>query len=170
MDISEDQVCYHESLLSNPLEVGLRMLILLSRLTKSADLQRLAVYDYLLLHSHDVGNGPASLHPATPVRTGELLVRRNQITHGLYLLETRGLAEREYSNEGIAFRCSKLADPFLQYFESDYAKRCSEVSRWVAESFDAMSSDDLQAFIRSRIGKWGFEFTDEPIEDETATT
>lgn len=167
--LSEDQVCYHESVLSSPLEVGLRMLILLSHLTKSADLHRLAVYDYLLLHSHDLENGPASLHPATPVRTAELLVRRNQITRGLYLLETRNLVVREYSNEGIAFRSSKLAEPFLRYFESDYSKRCSAVSRWVADRFDQMRSDDLQTFIRSRIGNWGFEFTDEPIEEVTGT-
>lgn len=169
-DLNQEQVCYHDSVLSSPLEVGLRMLILLSRLTVTADLHRLAIYDYLLLHSHDLDDGPDSLHPPTPLRTGELLVRRNQITRGLYLLETRGLVERDYSNDGIAFRSSKLAEPFLKYFESGYAKKCSDVSRWVAQTFDGMSSDELQAFIHSRVGKWGVEFTDEPTEDQTAST
>lgn len=168
-DLSEEQMCYHESILSSPLEVGLRMLILLSRLSISADLQRLAIYDYLLLHSHDIENGPPSLHPETPLRSTELLVRRNQITRGLYLLETRGLIEREYSLDGIAFRPSKLASRFLEYFESSYAKKCYEVSAWISTRFDQMSSDALQTFIRSRIGQWGVEFTDEPIEDEAPT-
>lgn len=164
-DVNQEQVCYHDSVLSSPLEVGLRMLILLSRLTITADLHRLAIYDYLLLHSHDLDDGPESLHPPTPLRTGELLVRRNQITRGLFLLETRGLIERDYSTDGIAFRTSKLAEPFLQYFESDYAKKCGNISGWVAQTFDGMSSDELQTFIHSRIGKWGVEFTDEPTED-----
>ncbi len=169
-DVNREQVCYHDSVLSSPLEVGLRMLVLLSHLTIAADLHRLAIYDYLLLHSRDIDEGPESLHPPTPLRTGELLVRRNQITRGLYLLEVRGLVERDYSNDGISFRTSKLAEPFLQYFASDYAKKCSDVSRWVAQTFDGMSSDELQTFIHSRIGKWGVEFTDETAEEWTATT
>lgn len=164
-NIGDNQVCYHETVLSSPLEVALRMLILLSRLTISADIQRLVIYDYLLLHSHDIENGPASLHPATPMRTGELLVRRNQISRGLYLLEARGLVEREYSNQGIAFRTSRLASHFLNYLESQYASRCRIISAWVADNFDVMSSTELQSFIDKWIGKWGLEFSDEP-EDE----
>lgn len=166
--LNDEQVCYHESVLSSPLEVGLRMLVLLSRLSIGADLQRLAIYDYLLLHSHDIENGPPSLHPETPMRSTELLVRRNQITRGLYLLETRGLIDREYSLDGISYRPSKLANLFLDFFESSYVKKCYEVSTWISTRFDQLSSDDLQTFIRSRIGQWGVEFTDEPIEDEAS--
>lgn len=164
-DLDKDQVCYHETVLSSSLEVALRLLILMSNLTKSADIHRLAVYDYLLLHSQDIKGGPESLHPATPVRTGELLVRRTQIMCGLNLLEARGLIEREYSQEGISFRTSQLATAFISYFDSTYAKKCGEVSRWVAKSFDPIESDELQELIRTRIGKWGVEFTDEPTED-----
>jgi hypothetical protein len=164
--MSGQKVCYHESVLSSPLEVALRMLILLSRLSISADLQRLSIYDYLLLHSQDTNGGPPSLHPATPVRTGELLVRRNQITRGLYLLESRGLVERDYLIDGIGFRPSKLASTFLEYFDSPYAKICSDISSWVAAEFDKMTTDELQEYIRTRIGQWGVEFTDEPVEDE----
>jgi hypothetical protein len=166
-DVNQEQVCYHDSILNSPLEVGLRMLFLLSQITIPVDLNRLAIYDYLLLHSQDLDDGPASLHPPTPLRSGELLVRRNQITRGLYLLETRGLVERDYSNEGITFRSSKLVEPFLKYFESEYSIKCSDISRWIAETFDVMSTDQLRTFIHSRIGKWGVEFTDEPIEEET---
>lgn len=167
-EMNHEAVCFHESVLNSPLEVALRTLILLSRVTVSADIQRLAIYDYLLLHSHDIDAGPSSLHPATPIRAGELLVRRGQIDRGLYLLESRGLVERDYSAEGIGFRASNLASHFLNYLESDYARRCDDISLWVAKTFDPMSSQELQAFIRARIGKWGVEFTDEPAEEEAS--
>lgn len=166
----ESPLCYHESVLNSPLEVALRTLVILSKAQTGADLQRLAIYDYLLLHSADIKGGPDSLHPATPIRSSELLVRRGLIDHGLKLLESRALVERRYRDDGIAFVASKLAGPFLGYFESNYAKRCGEVASWIASTFEEMSSQELQAFIQSRVGKWGVEFTDEPVEEETQIT
>src|SRR6187399_225235 len=107
VEIDESPICYHESVLNSPLEVALRTLITLSKLQNGADLQRLAIYDYLLLHSGDIENGPASLHPATPIRTSELLVRRGLIDRGLALLECRGLIQRNYRDDGIAFTVSQ---------------------------------------------------------------
>ncbi len=162
----ESPLCYHESVLNSPLEVALRTIFILSKTHKGADLQRLAIYDYLLLHSADIEDGPDSLHPATPIRSGELLVRRGLIDRGLKLLESRGLVRRSYRDDGIAFVASQLAVPFLGYFASEYAKRCSEAAAWIAATFDAMPPQELQAFIQIRVGKWGVEFTDEPIEEE----
>jgi hypothetical protein len=170
VETDESLVCYHESVLNSGLEVGLRTLIILSKLQDGADQQRLAIYDYLLLHSSDIDNGPASLHPATPIRTSELLVRRGLIDRGLTLLESRGLVQRNYRKDGIAFIASQLAVPFLHYFESEYARRCGEVASWVSATFDSMSAGELQSFIQSRVGKWGVEFTDEPVEEEAQAT
>ncbi|HEX3998803.1 MAG TPA: ABC-three component system middle component 2 [Pirellulales bacterium] len=170
VETDESPLCYHESVLNSPLEVALRTLIILSKLQNGADLQRLAIYDYVLLHSGDIENGPASLHPATPIRTSELLVRRGMIDRGLTLLESRGLVQRSYREDGIAFIASQLASPFLLYFESEYAKQCGEVAGWISATFDAMSAEDLQEFIQSRVGKWGVEFTDEPVEEEAQGT
>ncbi len=163
----EQPRCYHESVLNSSLEVALRTIILLSRLSDGADLQRLAIYDYLLLHSADIEGGPPSLHPETPMRSGELLVRRGLIDRGLSLLESRGLVQRSYREDGISFVASSLAIPFLAYFESSYSKRCVEVSEWISSAFHPMSSAELQAFIQARVGQWGVEFTAEPLEDET---
>lgn len=166
VEADESALCYHESVLNSPLEISLRTLVVLSKVNNGADLQRLAIYDYLLLHSADIEKGPNSLHPATPIRSSELLVRRGLIDRGLKLLESRGLVERSYRDDGIAFLASKLAGPFLEYFESDYARRCVEVAAWIAATFDKMSPQELQAFIQNRVGKWGVEFTDEPVEEE----
>lgn len=43
-------------------------------------------YDYLLVHSADVPDGPPSIHPAVPYRGGELLVKRDAIRSGLDLM------------------------------------------------------------------------------------
>ena len=65
-----------DRLFNTPIESGLRMLILLADAAPTGcDLQRLAIYDYLLVHSDDVTGGPPSLHPPSPFRSGELLVR-----------------------------------------------------------------------------------------------
>lgn len=169
VEADESSLCYHESVLNSPLEVALRTLDILSKAQNGADLQRLAIYDYLLLHSADIEGGPDSLHPATPIRSSELLVRRGLIDRGLKLLESRGLVQRSYRDDGIAFVASQLATPFLGYFESDYAKRCGQVATWIAAAFDAMSPQELHAVIQSRVGKWGVEFTDEPVEEEAKT-
>ena len=61
---------------NSPLETGVRALTVLAESAPAAlDLQRLVYFDYLVVHSADAG-GPRSLHPNTPLRNGELLVRR----------------------------------------------------------------------------------------------
>lgn len=64
---------------NSPFEIGLRALIILSvNQPTCLDLQRLVYYDYLVLHTSDIGtpNSPDSIHPATPHRSGEIVVRR----------------------------------------------------------------------------------------------
>lgn len=77
-------------LLNSPIEIGLRLLFALDEANgRSFDLQRLVSYDYLLVHSGDVEDGPASLHPAVPFRGSELLVKREQVQAGLDIMFTR---------------------------------------------------------------------------------
>lgn len=75
-------------------EIGLRALSLLNEAFPATySLQRLVVFDYLVVHSDDLPNGPAGLHPKTPHRGGELLVRRAVLEEGLLLYQSRGLVE-----------------------------------------------------------------------------
>jgi len=60
---------------NSPLEAGMRAVALLgASFPQTYDLQRLVTFDFLLVHTGDVG-GPDSLHPPTPYRPAELLVR-----------------------------------------------------------------------------------------------
>ena len=64
---------------NSAIECGLRSLIILEHaFPLEYDLQRLVFYDYLLVHSQDAG-GPNSIHPATPHRSGEVLVKRKML-------------------------------------------------------------------------------------------
>ena len=65
---------------NGPVEIGLRALAVLNDAYPVVySLQRLVVFDYLIVHSDDVLGGPSGLHPQTPRRGGELLVRRGVV-------------------------------------------------------------------------------------------
>jgi hypothetical protein len=150
-------------LFNTPIESGLRSLFVLEAVRpKTCDLQRLVIYDYLLVHSEDV-EGPPSLHPASPLRSGELLVRRNLVGHGLQMMIRKGLVTKRFTSEGIFYVATEYADPILKYFRSDYAHRCGEISRWIALQFQPLSDDHLREFIRDNLGRWGAEFTRESL-------
>ena len=75
---------------NTPLECGLRMLFVLNAAgERRSDLQRLVSYDYLLVHSGDVDDGPESLHPPVPFRGTEVLVKRGLISAGLNQMFSR---------------------------------------------------------------------------------
>lgn len=150
-------------LFNTPAESGLRSLIILNTIApKSFDLQRLVIYDYLLVHSGDVHEGPESLHPPTPQRAGELLVRRDLIEHGLLLLFGKGLVSKSYVSDGIVYSTTSIAGRFLTYLTSPYATRCVEVSRWIVDRFSGFSDIQLRAFVNENMGRWGAEFDRDP--------
>src|SRR6478672_1772276 len=107
---------------NGPIEIGLRALTLLSEAFPAPySLQRLVVSDYLLVHSDDLPDGPPGLHPKTPHRGGELLVRRAVLEQGLMLYQSRGLLERHYTEKGVMFAATERTAGFLDALSSDYA-------------------------------------------------
>ena len=95
------------STFNSPVEVGLRALcVLTAGYPARHSLQRLTIYDYLVVHSDDIPGSPVSLHPRTPHRGGELLARRGILQDGLALYASRGLLERRYDDDGVFFRAS----------------------------------------------------------------
>jgi hypothetical protein len=153
---------------NSPLECGLRSLALLvAAQPKAYDLQRLVFFDYLLVHSGDVTGGPESIHPATPLRSGEALVRRHWVERGLLLMISRELVIRTFSEEGIVYHASPLASPFLGYMEQPYTKKLQERAAWVIEAFDNYVDHALVEFFKQNLDRWGGEFIRENLlEDE----
>ncbi|MEZ6077704.1 MAG: ABC-three component system middle component 2 [Pirellulaceae bacterium] len=92
---------------NSPVELGFRTLVLLNEaFPKKFSLRQLVIFDYLMVHSDDVSGGPAGLHPQTPYRSGELLVRREPLQAGIELFHSRGLIEELYRATGVFF-CSE---------------------------------------------------------------
>ena len=155
---------------NSPVECGLRTLVLLAAANPSfCDLQRLVFYDYLLVHSGDVPEGPTSIHPATPLRSGEALVRRHWIEKGLLLMLSRELVRREFTSDGIVYQASPLSIPFLGYMEAAYTKQLRERADWVISRFGNSSDMQLVGFFRENLDRWGGEFIyQEIMEDDQA--
>lgn len=153
---------------NSPLECGLRTLVLLAAADPSAcDLQRLIFYDYLLVHSGDVPDGPDSIHPPTPLRSGEALVRRHWIERGLLLMISRELVVRIFSGQGIMYQASPLAAPFLGYLQEPYTRKLQERAQWVVARFGNQSDHQLVEFFKANLDRWSGEFIrEELLEDE----
>jgi hypothetical protein len=120
-----------------------------------------------LIHSGDVPEGPPSIHPATPLQSGEALVRRHWIEKELLLMLSRELIQRVFSDKGITYTASPLTSTFLGYMEQPYTKQLQDRARWVVSRFGARSDADLVDFFKQNLDRWGGEFMhEELLEDE----
>ncbi|HEX2552744.1 MAG TPA: ABC-three component system middle component 2 [Microvirga sp.] len=143
---------------NGPLEAGVRAVAVLAAAhPRSFDLQRLIAFDYLLVHTGDVG-GPDSLHPPAPLQSAELLVRRKLIEQALLLMMTRDLVQREASAEGIRYRAGENATPFLQALQSGYLGALKDRAEWLVGHFGAHSETEFRALMRSFFDQWVEEF------------
>lgn len=144
---------------NSPLECGLRMLFVLEASGgKPADLQRLISYDYLLVHSGDVADGPTSLHPSVPYRGSELLIKRDILNAGLNQMFARELIAKTFDTSGILYRATELTSAFVALLKSRYADDLRQRSVWVIDKFGTMLDRELDTFMSSNVGRWGAEF------------
>jgi ABC-3C biological conflict system middle component len=147
---------------SNPFnsafEAGLRsVVILVEAFPKVFDLQNLVTLDYLTVHSKDA-DGPPSLHPPVPLRSGELLIRRRLIERGLLLMVSRGLLSREFTLSGITFGAAEAAAPFLNALSSKYVIALRERAKWSVDVFAALSAEEFRERSSKLLTQWNSEF------------
>jgi|SRR5581483_1180762 len=145
---------------NTPLECGLRCAaLLLAAYPGRCDLQRLLQYEYLLVHSGDVEQGPPSLHPGAPHRAGELLVRRGLVERGLLFMMSHHIVCREFSTQGIQYFAGDTALPLFDSLGSRYSRSLRERAVWVVNRFGGQSDTLLGEFMRDNWSNWGSEFT-----------
>jgi len=143
---------------NGPLEAGLRAVTLLgAAYPRAFDLQRLIGFDYLLVHTGDIG-GPASLHPPAPLQSAELLVRRKLIERGLLLMMTRELVEREVNVTGIRYRAGENAATFLSSLESDYLRALKDRAAWLVRTMGDRDEQGFKEVMRESFDHWVEEF------------
>lgn len=144
--------------LNSPLEVGLRVLmILVEAFPAHLDINRLVLLDHGLLHSADL-DGPESLHPPIPVRVGELGVKRQHIEDGLQVMIRAGLAEMSAGDSGIEFWAGESTEGFLGLLESDYARALHDRAQWVVGELGAVDDSRLRERMREVSSHWSEEF------------
>ena len=143
---------------NSPLEAGVRTLCVLVPAHPSGfDVQRLVAFDYLIVHSGDIG-GPDSLHPQLPHRSAELLVRRKIVERGLNLMHHRSLVERQVDPTGISFRAGELAGTFLSSLAAPYVTELRTRGAWVVRNFGGMDEETLRQTMGQFFGRWIEQF------------
>ena len=143
---------------NGPLEAGMRAVSILgAAYPRTYDLQRLVALDYLLVHTGDI-DGPANLHPPTPMHSAELLVRRKLVEQSLLLMMTRDLVVREVTSDGIKYGAGENASTFLTSVSSSYLQALKDRAIWLVSAFGDLSDDDFKGVMRRFFDKWVEEF------------
>ena len=149
---------------NGPIEIGLRAVVILCEAYPQAmSLQRLVVFDYLMVHSDDLTNGPPGLHPKTPYRSGELLVRRQVLQDGLAFYQSRGLVAQLFTADGVRFTATESSGAFLDVLVSPYARELRQRAVWLNSTLGEVTDAGLEELARTHIGDWGAEFTMEAV-------
>lgn len=149
---------------NGPIEIGLRAVaILCEAYPQAMSLQRLVIFDYLIVHSDDLPGGPLGLHPKTPHRSGELLVRRQVLQDGLALFQSRGLVLQVYTAQGVLFSASESSAAFLDVLTAPYANELRKRAVWLQSTLGEVSDADLESLARKHIRDWGAEFEMESL-------
>jgi hypothetical protein len=144
-----------QSLFNTAMESSIRSLVVLAKIGEAVDLDLLVYYDYFLVHSGDYPGGPSSLHPPVPHRSGELLVRRDIVRAGLDYARTKGLVELCFAADGMSYRATKIARPFLAHFTSKYFLTVSERGQWIAEKLHTRPRSELLKLVEQNLHVWG---------------
>jgi hypothetical protein len=143
---------------NSPIETGIRALILLAEsYPEQFDLQRILEFDYIMVHTGDV-DGPPSIHPALPLRSGELLVRRQLIERGLLLMISRGLVSRQATPTGFTYQAEDDAGPFLDALTAEYLDDLKDRATWVVDRFSEMNDHDVRFLLTKVYDQWTREF------------
>jgi hypothetical protein len=143
---------------NGPLEAGIRAVSILgAAYPQSYDLQRLVAFDYLLVHTADVG-GPESLHPPTPMHSAELLVRRRLVESALLLMMTRALIHREITSDGINYCAGENAATFLTSLSSTYLRALKDRAAWLVGALGSHADKDFKGVMRRLFDEWVEEF------------
>ncbi|MFB1298742.1 ABC-three component system middle component 2 [Mycobacterium sp. pW049] len=144
--------------LNGPLEIGLRILMVLTEaFPAELDLNQLVLLDHVVLHSGDIG-GPESLHPAVPLRVGEMSVKRDSIEAGMQLLVRLGLARISVTVAGVHYTAGDSAQHFVDILGSTYSAMLRSRTSWALERFADLSEETLRGGTKALFDSWSEEF------------
>jgi hypothetical protein len=139
-------------------ETGVRAIFLLvSIYPDTLDIEDLVALDHLVVHSNDVG-GPNSLHPATETHATEMLVRRELISNGLLLMQTRSLVDRIADATGMSYRAGEEARNFVAYLTSPYFQELRKASAFLASLRKRVGKLAFDELVEQQLERWAIQF------------
>lgn len=149
---------------NTPLEIGLRTLFLLDSMSPNHyDLNTLVIFDYFLLNSGDFPGGPESLHPVTPHRGAQLIIKPMIMQKGLNLMISKELININFGRGGITYSSNILTKKFIEFIDTDYSKSLISICNWIKSEFSNYDIKKLELFVKNSIPDWGSEFIYESL-------
>ncbi|MBA1159008.1 ABC-three component system middle component 2 [Microvirga mediterraneensis] len=143
---------------NGPLEAGVRLVAILGAAFPQAfDIERLTAYDYLLVHTQQLG-GPADLHPPAPIQAPMTEVRRKVIQSALMLMMTRDLVTRDVQTTGIRYRAGETASLFLDSLQSSYLRELKMRASWLVRYLEGFNDVQFRALMDELFESWVVEF------------
>lgn len=136
---------------NSSLEAGVRLVSFLDAYyPKSLDFEQLIVIDYILVNSADF-NGPESLHPKIPNRHGELTSRRKTVHAGIKLMKRFDFIEVELTRDGVFYRVTESAEPYLDLMKTKYSVSMRDISKWLVSELNDIGFKRINETLRKRI-------------------
>lgn len=155
------------ALFNGPVEIGMRAaMVLANAYPERLDLNRLVILDYIVVHSGDIPDGPPSLHPPTPLRAGEVSVRRGLLENGLHLLAMKGLVVRHLDESGITYSAQSEITAFLDALSSGYAHAVRDRSEWAVQRLNRLTDSQVRQLFEESTGRWKTEFVTEQEQED----
>ncbi|MFL1806975.1 ABC-three component system middle component 2 [Plesiomonas shigelloides] len=126
-----------ESVFNTELEAGIRTIAVLDAIYPlSIDFESLTKADFIIINSGDFG-GPDSIHPSTPNKIGELATRREIIRTGIKLMRRFGMIDVIPTNDGVKYKATQNAYPYLKLMRCKYSKRIIALAQWFSQEIQA---------------------------------
>lgn len=139
----------NKSPFNNEIEYGLRAVLILQACYPLAfDIDDLSALDYLVVHSGDFNDKLPSLHAPTPNRKNEVFIRRSLINKGLELFAKRNLLTLKYQKNGIYYKLSEEAGPFIDSLEEAYTQKVISRASWATTLIEEMGNIGIREMIK----------------------
>ena len=138
-------------------EVGARLLIILGSGKSTMSLERLQMYDHIILHLGDIQGNLPSIHPANPSHSSEIVAKRQLIRSAITSMALKGLVTVKYTNSGFLYASNKMTESFLNILTSNYSKKVRANSVIVCKLFSDYSDSRLRKLADNGLQNWAGE-------------
>ena len=151
---------------NTPVEIALRLLMIIVKNKKEIDIDKLIIVDYLSLHGSLVNDELISIHPDNPFHGLEVYSKINVVKQGIELLISKGLIDVRFNCTGIEYTSNAISEYFLSYIDSEYYLELEKNIEVVTKIFKNYSSDDIRRYLYDNIELWNSSSVSDYLDRE----